>query len=170
MERDPENLVKDYYRYNNKIELLQDKYNRVEKRIAKLRKDIKECNVDIDYSIKGIDYSKDPSGNKNERYSSVEQEVEKALNSLMNNLKRSIKEKYTIKERIYEIIETKDAIEPVLNQLTEDEKRLLDMRYSNKRGKPVSFRKLESKIPLSYSSIHEAHRSIMDFIEESIKE
>lgn len=167
MESKVNNLIKEYYTTHTRISLLNDKLVRVSRRIKELRRDIAECNVDLDYDIKGIDYSVEKiSGG--ETSSTVERIVEKALNKLIRELEQAIREKYKLMYEIRQIQKNRDNIGPILDKLAVEEKQVLDARYGSKRGQVISYDKLEAKLTMSKTTIHTIHQNAIEFIEEQL--
>lgn len=57
-----EGMLYGHYRKKNRIFNLRSREIRIQNRIDRFRRDIKECNVDLGEIMKAIDYSRDMSG------------------------------------------------------------------------------------------------------------
>jgi len=54
-----EGMLYSYYRRKKRIASLKSKLVRTQLRINRLRKDIKECNIELNDTLKAIDYSRE---------------------------------------------------------------------------------------------------------------
>ena len=128
-----EGMLYGHYRRKKRLDRLKSRYARVELRIERLRKDIKECNIDLEDTLKAIDYSRDciQSGSIT---SSIERELERATDKLLRETESTIKEKYHLKSKINNLEKLIEDVEVLLEDLLEEEKQIIELRYSEKQS------------------------------------
>jgi len=119
------------YRYFEKLKLKEKLNYRIEvleNKIQRLEQDIKNCNINLSSDIRGIDYSKDKiqSGTTS---SSIETELVKAIDNLEKELKQTKVKLIKAKLRLNQIEESTSNIEFAIIQLSEEAKKIIELRY-----------------------------------------
>lgn len=119
------------YRYYEKLKLKEKLNYRIEvleNKMQRLEHDIKNCNINLNSDIKGIDYSRDKiqSGIVN---SSLESELERAVENLEKELKQTRIKLIKTKLRLNQIEESTSNIEFAIIQLSEEAKKIIELRY-----------------------------------------
>lgn len=165
MAKSAKNLLISYYNYKSEIELFEEKIKLVQLKIERLREDLKECNVDMEEVVKGIDYSIAPGGG-GPPGSIIEQELMRAVNKTIRELERAVKEKYKLKDRIRRLKDSRDTVKPLLDRFTSEERELLELRYAGNRKKQLSFTKIGEKLPISRTTIYTMHENILSELNE----
>jgi DNA-directed RNA polymerase specialized sigma subunit len=124
-----EGMLYGHYRRKKRIDSLKSRLIRIENRIERLRRDIKECNIDLEDTMKAIDYSRDSiqSGGVT---SNIERELERAVDNILRDIQYSIKDKYKTKSKIERLEKQVDYIDVLLEDLLEEELQILELRYS----------------------------------------
>ncbi|MBC8588072.1 sigma factor-like helix-turn-helix DNA-binding protein [Paratissierella segnis] len=120
-----------HYKRKKRLDRLRSREIRVQNRIDRLRKDIKECNVDLEDTIKAIDYSKDAIQN-NLVTSNIEAELERAVDRIFKEIEINIREKYKTKAKINNLEKQIEDVELLLEDLLEEEKQIIELRYAEK--------------------------------------
>lgn len=159
-----EGMLYGHYRRKKRIDSLKSRLIRIENRIERLRRDIKECNVDLEDTMKAIDYSRDAiqSGSVT---SNIERELERAVDKLLREIEVSIKEKYKTKSKITNLEKQVENIELLLERLTEEELRIVELKY----GEKINYRSMETLIPMGKSTIQRKHQEIIYYLIDEIK-
>ncbi|MCX7904967.1 MAG: hypothetical protein N2486_10725, partial [Caloramator sp.] len=120
---------------NYRIEVLENK-------IQRLEQDLKKSNISLNSDIKGIDYSKDKiqSGIV---VSVIESELERAIENLEKELKQTRVKLIKTKIRLNQVEESIANIEFAITQLSEEAKKIIELRYgtypklSNRKRKEI---------------------------------
>ena len=94
-----EGMLYGHYRRKNRINSLKSRLIRTDNRISRLRTDIKECNVCLDDTLKGIDYSNEYV-NTGQVVSNIERELEKAVDNILKSISYEIRRKRKTQSRI----------------------------------------------------------------------
>ncbi len=163
-----EGMLYGHYKRKNRIGSLNSKLTRVELRLERLRHDIRTCNVELGETMKAIDYSKDMSGGSG-GMSNIEVELERAVDNTLREIRNTIREKHKIIGKIYGIEKEIDNIELLLDDLTEDELRIIELRYGGRMRKKVSYEEMEMLIPMGKSTIQRKHKEIIYYLTEEMK-
>lgn len=164
-----ETMMRGYYHLDNNIKLLEAKMARVQLRIERLRKDLKECNVELNDTMKGIDYTaRSESSGGGSISSEMERELDKAVDRTIRELTNAVKEKYKLKSRIDNALKKADNVEVILDTLSEEDRLILKLRYGGYKGKPVSYENMEVHLNLSSAYIHEKHIGLLNHLEKLI--
>ncbi|WP_066499949.1 hypothetical protein [Abyssisolibacter fermentans] len=132
MYRKIEEILYSHYEKKNKINRLKNRLSRIDNRIKVLKQDIKECNIEMQDTMKSMDYSKN-SRNSN-KVSIIEIELERAFNVLEKRIKTAYHNKYKLINRIRDLEKRIENIDIVLNELDEEELQLVEYKYNDKYG------------------------------------
>jgi len=125
-----EGMLYRYYRNIRKKDRLKYKKYTLENRIEQIKRDIKTINIELDDNVKAIDYSKEKIQSSSAG-SGLEQSLMKEITKLENELKTIIKAKLKLQAKI-RILETEISdTEYVINQLSEEYKQLVELKYGN---------------------------------------
>jgi chromosome segregation ATPase len=143
-----EEVLYEYYRKKKRIDSLKSKLIRIDNRIERLRKDIKECNVELDNPLKAIDYSREYV-KSNSIVSSIERELDMAVDRIMRELELNLKEKYKVKGKIMNLEKQIENTETLLQKLNEEELRIIELRYN----KELSYRQMEEELFMARSTL-----------------
>lgn len=162
-----EGMLYGHYRKKNRIANLKSRQVRTINRIESLRRDLRECNIDLGETIKGIDYSRDMSGG-GEVSSNIERELDKAVDNILKEITYSIRDKYKTISRISKLQKTIDNTEILLEKLTEYELIIIESRYGGRMGKKVSYEEIENLVPMGKSTIQRKHQEVINFLMEEI--
>lgn len=119
------------YRYYEKLKLKEKLNYRIEvleNKIQRLEQDLKKSNISLNSDIKGIDYSKDKiqSGIV---VSVIESELERAIENLEKELKQTRVKLIKTKIRLNQVEESIANIEFAITQLSEEAKKIIELRY-----------------------------------------
>ncbi len=158
-----EGMLYSYYRKKDRIARLKSKEVRIQNRIDRLRKDIKECNIELDATIQAIDYSKD-AVQSNSVASSIEKELENAVDRMLKDIAYNIREKRENKEKIRGLERSIEDIEILLEDLTEEEKQILELRYSEK----MSDKLIGDMINMSRTTIQRRRTELIEELGEEM--
>lgn len=131
-----EGMLYSYYKRKDRINRLVSKKIRLEYRIDNLKRDIRECRYELDSTLQGIDYSKDKIQTNNVT-SSIEQELLLAEERVLRELEYTIREKRKTQEKIRYLEKKTDETEILLEDLAEEEKQILEMKYSEKMSDKI---------------------------------
>jgi len=159
-----EGMLYNHYKRKKRIDSLKSRLIRIENRIERLRRDIKECNIDLEDTMKAIDYSKDAiqSGGV---ASNIERELERAVDNILREIQYNIKDKYKTKSKIASLEKQIENIELLLEKLTDEELQIIELKYAEKKN----YRIMESLIPMGKSTIQRKHQEIMCYLIDEIK-
>lgn len=127
--------------------------------------DLKECNVELHDTLKSIDYTKDMVDGGMVG-SNIERELDKAVDRTLKDLEKAIREKYQLKARILNLKKKADDIEVILDTLTEEDRKILKLRYGGRKGKPKTYRAMEVDLNLEASYIFTKHKKLLKYLEE----
>lgn len=159
-----EGMLYGHYRRKSRIGSLKSRLIRIENRIERLRTDIKECNVELGETMKAIDYSRDPSGSSSIT-SSIERELDKAVDNIIRELEYSIRDKYKTKSKISVIEKKIDNIELLLEDFTEEELQIIELRYSDE----ISDKIIGDRLNMSRSTVQRRKTDIVNYLMDNIK-
>jgi len=126
-----EGMLYGHYRRKKRLSSLKSRLIRTQLRIDRLMQDIKECNIELSDILKAIDYSREYIYT-GDTTSNIEKELERAVDNILRQLEREIREKKKIKSRIRNLEKAIDDVEVLLEELTEEELQILELRYSEK--------------------------------------
>lgn len=155
-----EEMLYSYYKIKKRIDGLKSRLIRIENRIERLTKDIKECNIDLEDTIKAIDYSRDRvQGNI---ASNIEIQLERAVDNILKEIENNIKDKYKTKSKITNLQKKIDNIDTMLEGLTEEEAQILKLRYSEK----LSDNRISYIINMSRSTVQRRRIELVNNLSE----
>lgn len=157
-----EGMLYGHYKRKNRLGSLISRLIRAENRIKRIRVDIKECNIEFGETVKGIDYSREP-GNGNSVASSIERELEIAIDNMIRELKYAIKDKYKTIAKIRELEKRIDDVEILLEKLTEEELRIVELIY----GERMKYREMEDLVNMGRSTIQRKKDTIVKLLIDS---
>lgn len=154
-----EGMLYGHYRRKKRICSLRSREIRIQNRIERLRRDIKECNIDIGETLKAIDYSRDPitTGGIG---SSIERELERAVENILKEIEWSIRDKYKTKRKIAELEKQIDNIEMILEKLTEEELQIVELKYAEQ----LNDREISERLFMARSTMQRKKGIIIAFL------
>jgi hypothetical protein len=126
-----EGMLYRYYKNIRKKDRMQHKRYSLENRIDQIRRDIKETNVELDDGMGAIDYSKDRVQSSPTGAGPGEQSLMREITKLENELKVTIKGKLKLQAKIRELEAEISDTEYVINQLSEEYKQLIELKYGS---------------------------------------
>lgn len=129
--REVEQTIRDYYFHISKIEGYYNKVKVLEKQIEDLKRSLKANDFTLDTDLRGI-----PLEDKvqSSRISSLDNRLIKAYEEVEKELKRKQIDVLDNKVKIMKIEEDISLISSFINDLTEDERKLLEKTYKEKIG------------------------------------
>ncbi len=130
--RKAEGVLYRHFRKQKKIGQLEGKLIRINNRINRLKNDIKTNNIELHDTMRAIDYS-GVHVQTSDVTSGVEKELEKAIELLVMELKNEIREKRKTESRIRNLTKQMDNIAIILDQLTEEEMQIVELKYSSNK-------------------------------------
>lgn len=154
-----EGILYKHYQKKNRIDRLRGKLIRIENRISRLKDDIMNCNIELNDTLKGIDYSGSKVQTSNSM-SEVELELERALTKLINDLQSNIREKYKVKSKIQYLEKQIDDLEIILCDLSEEELQMLELKYYDKN----SWSQIAERLLCSIATIYRRRDKVFSFI------
>ncbi|UBK93102.1 hypothetical protein KLF37_07185 [Clostridium perfringens] len=134
-----ENRVKLYYKNKKTIEKLKDRVIKLDRHTGDILREMRELrnfkaeicsNMGIDYSKELIQISSPPG-------SEVEKELYKYIENLRNDCFINKRRKIKTEKRIRDFEYINQDLEFAINQLTEEEKRFLELKYGE--GKSIEY-------------------------------
>lgn len=134
--KETERRVKLYYRNKKAIEKLKNKSNRLDVQIGDVLKEMRELKrfkAEV-YSNMGIDYSKELIQTSSNSENAVEKEIYKYIEDLRRKCILNKKRMLKTNDRIREFEYINQDIEFSINELTEEEKRFLELKYSENKS------------------------------------
>ena len=158
-----EGMLYSYYRRKKRIASLKSKLVRTQLRINRLRKDIKECNIELNDTLKAIDYSREYVYT-GDTTSNIERELERAVDNILQNIEREIKHKRKTKSRIRNLEKSIDDIEILLEELSEEEIQILELRYSEKMSDKV----ISGMVNMSRTTVQRRRTELIKELAENI--
>ena len=164
MYRRVEGMLYSHYRKKKKIYILRVRLARTEERIYKLRKDIRECNVELEDTLQAIDYSKDRVQTSS-TISNIEKSLEIAIDKLIKELGINIRQKYKLKNKIMNLEKQIENIDMLLEKLTDEELEIVELKYAEE----MNYREMEQKLFMARSTIQRKKDRIIKFLIEEIK-
>lgn len=134
-----ENRVKLYYKNKKAIEKLKDKAVKLDKHTGDILREMRELrNFKAEIcSNMGIDYSKELIQTSSLPGSEVEKELYKYIENLKNDCFINKRRKIKTEQRIREFEYINQDLEFAINELTEEEKRFLELKYGE--GKSIEY-------------------------------
>lgn len=150
-------LVK-YFHDIKEIQWLKTKLQKLENRKKQVEEDIKNSNISLcaDENL-SVDYSKENIRCQPTCKSPIERKIETAFKKLDNEKDHICSEIIEIKITVREIEESIEKIEFILNLLEEDKRKLIKMKYDEKRN----YIFISSELHISKSTINRAKESIL---------
>lgn len=134
--KETERRVYLYYRDKKAIEKLRNKVNKLEKQIGDILREMRELKsfkAEV-YSNMGIDYSKELIQTSSILESTVEKEIYKYIENLRKKCILNKKRILKANDRIRELEYINQEMEFCINELQEEEKRFLELKYSENKS------------------------------------
>ena len=158
-----EGMLYNHYRRKKRLSSLKSRLIRTQLRIDRLRNDIKECNIELSDTLKAIDYSREYiyTGNTT---SNIEKELERAVDNILGKIEREIREKKKIKSRIRNLEKAIDDVEVLLEELTEEELQIIELRYSEK----MSDREISDMVNMSRTTVQRKRTDLINQLAENM--
>ena len=158
-----EGMLYSHYRRKKRLSSLKSRLIRTQLRIDRLRNDIKECNIELSDTLKAIDYSREYiyTGNTT---SNIEKELERAVDNILGKIEREIREKKKIKSRIRNLEKAIDDVEVLLEELTEEELQIIELRYSEK----MSDREISDMVNMSRTTVQRKRTDLINQLAENM--
>lgn len=158
-----EDVLYDFYRKEQRVEKLNINLKVVDKRILQLRKDLKNCNIEMECTLNSIDYTKERVSNSNV-VSQIEMELEKAVNRILEDLRNEIKNRNDITNEINKIRSYTKYIEAIIENLNDEEGKIIRFKYCDK----LSLHKIAEKLNYSPAKIFRQNKNIIRNLNETI--
>ena len=158
-----EGMLYGHYRRKKRAGSLRSRLIRTQLRIDRLRSDIKECNIDLNDTLKAIDYSREYI-NAGDTTSNIERELERAVDNILRQIENELRQKKKIKSRIRNLEKAIDDVEVLLEELTEEELQILELRYSEK----MSDREISDMINMSRTTVQRKSTELMNQLAENM--
>lgn len=154
-----EGILYSHYRKKKRLQSLNSRLIRINNRVERLNRDIKECNIDLEDTMKAIDYSRDSiqSGGVT---SNIERELERATDKILKDLEISVKEKWKTIKKIRDLEKQVENIELLLEELTEEELRIVELKY----GEQLNDREVSERLYMARSTMQRKKGTIIEFI------
>lgn len=150
-------MIKGYYSNKKKLDTMLRKSETQRRRKDQIRRDIKECNISIEVPSGSIDYSGMPGPTGGFTTSSIERALDRSIDLLIRELESTIKYSVKLESRIRDIEEKIMNVEILLEDLDEEELRLIELIYRD--GKKYRF--IESEMSMSLSTISDTKKRIL---------
>jgi len=158
-----EGMLYGHYRRKKRLSSLKSRLIRTQLRIDRLMQDIKECNIELSDILKAIDYSREYIYT-GDTTSNIEKELERAVDNILRQLEREIREKKKIKSRIRNLEKAIDDVEVLLEELTEEELQILELRYSEK----MSDREISDMVNMSRTTVQRRRTDLINQLAENM--
>lgn len=158
-----EGMLYNHYRRKKRVSSLKSRLIRTQLRIDRLRKDIKECNIDLSDTLKAIDYSREYI-NAGDTTSNIERELEKAVDNILRQIENELRQKKKIKSRIRNLEKAIDDVEVLLEELTEEELQIIELRYSEK----MSDREISDMVNMSRTTVQRKRTDLINQLAENL--
>lgn len=127
--KETEKKIFSYYRNLKEINKLKQRVEVLSRQKEAIEKDIRETNVDIEPEIKAVDYSKERVQSSSANSSYIEAALIKEIEKLERERKDTIQKILDCNARIREIETSTSEMEYVINDLSEEYKRFLELKY-----------------------------------------
>jgi len=155
-----EGMLYRYYRQQRELERLKARIRRNEQRRDEIYKDIKETNVTLETEVNmAVSYDeKVQTSNLGTSFAEKEtvRQIEKLEREWKDTRRKILQDKYRIRE-----INSQNAdIEYTLNQLLEEDKQLVELKYGSRR--PISDLQISMEIKLSESTVWRRRKDIIE--------
>lgn len=163
MER-TERMIKSYYKNKRRLDTMLRKAETQRRRKEQIRRDIKECNITIEIPSTSIGYSDMPGATGGLPSSSIEVSLERSIDLLIRELENTIRYSVRLETRIREIEEKIMNVEILLEDLEEEELKLLELIYrDNKR-----YRFIESELSMAIGTITNTKKRVLSKIKDEM--
>ena len=156
-------LYSHYKRKSRKIRIEQS-IARAIKRKEKIVSDIKNTNIVFCSDLQAMQYDKDKIVTNYNIDSTMEQDIEIGIQKLNDEYKKTLKKILKLKRDLIIIQEQLDNIEILLEDLKEEEKQILDLKYGDKK----TYREMEEYLCMNYSTISRNHKEIIGVLEDRL--
>lgn len=157
--RETEKLIASYWYYKDRIARLEAVEKAILDSLSTLTQELAAANSVPSYVAKyGIRPPAAPGQNKDlsDLMADIEEQVDKLAAEIVGKLKRLA----SIRTRLQRARETIAPIEVVMARLSEDEKRITELRYVYRR----SYYAIAEELPFTYSGVRRAHRRVIYLI------
>ena len=150
-------IIKEYFRKKRNLDILLLKLETQERKIEKIKRDISECNINMEVTISSINYTREKVQGGT-YISSIERELERSIDILIEALKNEIKTKIKLESRIRNLESDLMNIEVILNELKEEEERLIHLIYKDNK----TYRYIEHEMNMSMGTITNTKKRILN--------
>lgn len=161
--RKTEGILYGHFRKQKRIQKLKSKLIRINNRIDRLKSDIMNNNIELNDTLKSIDYSSTKVQTSNST-SSIERELERAIEQLMRELENELRERRKTESKIRYLIKKVDDVAIILEQLIEEELRIVELKY----GEEKNLRQMESMLLMGKSTIQRKKDKIIEFLSSEL--
>ena len=158
-----EGMLYSHYRRKKRVSNLKSRLIRTQLRIDRLRNDIKECNIDLSDTLKAIDYSREYI-NTGDTTSNIERELERAVDNILRQIENELRQKKKNKSRIRNLEKAIDDVEVLLEELTEEELQILELRYSEK----MSDKMIAEMVNMSRTTVQRKRTELINQLAENM--
>lgn len=157
-----ENMLYRYYKQQREIERLQARIRRNEQRRDEIYRDIKETNVSLDTEVNMAASFDEKVQTSNLGTSFAEKETVRQIEKLEREWKETRRKILQDKYRIRDIFANDADLEFTLNQLLEEEKQLIELKYGI--NKNYSNLQIAMKINSSEPTVRRRKKEIIEDI------
>lgn len=154
------------YKHYKKMSSLNSLYNSltfIENSIRLIRKDIRECNIEINDNLRGITYDGVNVQNNN-RISVVEQSLLDAIGKLERELSQATRKRSKTKYRIRELERKTRKLNELINNLSEEEIKICELMYGDK----WSNRKIADMLFIGKSTVNRKKDRILEYLSREL--
>jgi hypothetical protein len=157
-----EGMLYRYYRQQRETERLKARIRRNEQRRDEIYKDIKETNITLETEVNmAVSYDeKVQTSNLGTSFAEKEtvRQIEKLEKEWKDTRRKILNDKYKIRE-----INSQNAdIEYTLNQLLEEDKQLVELKYGSRR--PMSDLQISMQINISESTVRRKRKETLEYV------
>ncbi|WP_129599544.1 hypothetical protein [Anaerophilus nitritogenes] len=128
--RKTEGILYSHFRRKKRINRIKYDIESTKHSIHKIQQDLQNVNIELSDCMKAIDYSQDRVQSSSETVSAMEREMERITDKLLNELTYKVQKKFKLNARLRNIEAQVKRIQSVLDELTEEEASLIELKYN----------------------------------------
>ena len=159
-----ENMLEEYYIKERMLDRLNWEYEKLKIRIDEIKSDLKNCNFELENTLKAMQYSDDIKGTKGHT-SPIEQSLMNAFDKLEKELTDNIEDKYHLRERIRQMSSYLDNMNQLLQVLNQDDLEILRLKY----GRALSYQLIGDQLLVDKSTAKRKHDLAIKRLSEEIR-
>ncbi|SHF16685.1 sigma factor-like helix-turn-helix DNA-binding protein [Caloramator proteoclasticus] len=156
--RKTEGMLYRYYNYKKKLGRMKHKIEILEQKRQKLSEDLRNTNIVLKSDLQSITYDKPYIQSNNDNSSQAERELERVITRLEEELKKTIKEKLKLRAKVINIEAEIADIEYAINQMNEEAKKIIEMKY----GDGCSLYVIADKLNMGKSTVSRKREEIIE--------